>query len=421
MNTLFWIACLAQFADAKSTDPKTMGWMQGAPPPPGKVIRLEDARVFPQSRWAFSNGRQFSLTVAVPRVRSTKPLPVATRPLNSVTFHPIGSPQKTMTWQESLEANYTDGILVMHDGKIVEERYFGVLTPEKQHILFSVTKSFAGTLGAMLIAEGRLDANALAQKYVPELAGSALGDATIRQLLDMTTGPRYTEDYTDPNAGIMDFSRAANLLTRPKDYSGPETTYDYLKTLAKEHPHGERFHYKTINTDTLAWILARVTGKPLHQLLHERIWSKIGLEEEAYFRVDSVGVPFAGGGLHLTLRDMARFGEMMRLRQVVPSAVIDDIQRGGDKQKFAAAGYKTIPGWSYRNMWWVSHNANGAYMARGIHGQCIYVDPTARMVIARFASHPLAGNVNNDATTLPAFEAVARYLNANQQKPASKP
>ena len=163
----------------------------------------------------------------------------------------------------------------------------------------------------------------------------------------------------------------------------------------------------------MAWILARVTGKPLHASLHERIWSKIGLEEEAYFRVDSIGIPFAGGGLNLTLRDMARFGETMRLRgaNVIPSAVIDDIQRGADKRQFEKAGYKTLPGWSYRNMWWVSHNGNGAYMARGIHGQGIYVDPAARVVIARFASHPLAGNVNLDPTTLPAFEAVANYLN----------
>jgi CubicO group peptidase (beta-lactamase class C family) len=410
--TLALLAFLAQFADAKSTNPKAMGWMEGAPPPPGKLIRREDAMTFPQTRWAFSNTRQFSATVAVPRVRATKPLPAALRPLVQVRFKPLGSSSETsMSWEESLAANYTDGILVMHDGKIVEERYFGVLTPEKQHILFSVTKSFVGTMGATLIAEGQLDANAPAQKYVPELAGSALGDATIQQLLDMTTGPRYTEDYTDPKAGVWDFSRAANLLARPAGYNGPETTYDYLKTMVKEYPHGERFHYKTVNTDALAWILARVTGKPLQQLLHERIWSKIGLEEEAYFRVDSVGIPFAGGGLNLTLHDMARFGEMMRLRQVVPAAVIDDIQRGGDRLQFAKAGYKTLGGWSYRNMWWVSHNANGAYMARGIHGQCIYVDPTARVVIARFASHPMAGNVNLDPTTLPAFEAVAKFVN----------
>jgi CubicO group peptidase (beta-lactamase class C family) len=90
--------------------------------------------------------------------------------------------------------------------------------------------------------------------------------------------------------------------------------------------------------------------------------------------------------------------------------VVDDIARGGDPAKFAPAGYATLPGWSYRNQWWVSHNAHGVYMARGVHGQSIYVDPKAEMVIARYASHHAAGNVANDPVTLPAFMAVAKHL-----------
>jgi CubicO group peptidase (beta-lactamase class C family) len=97
-------------------------------------------------------------------------------------------------------------------------------------------------------------------------------------------------------------------------------------------------------------------------------------------------------------------------QQIVPAAVVADITKGGDRAKFAPAGYKTLPGWSYRNMWWVSHNPHGAFTARGIHGQGIYVDPAAEMVIARFASHPLAANANYDATSLPAYDAVAKHL-----------
>jgi CubicO group peptidase (beta-lactamase class C family) len=96
--------------------------------------------------------------------------------------------------------------------------------------------------------------------------------------------------------------------------------------------------------------------------------------------------------------------------QIVPKSVIDDIRKGGDRARFVSAGYQTLPGWSYRTMWWVSHNEHGAFMARGIHGQAIYVDPAAEMVIARFASHPLAGNVNLDPMSLPAYHAVARHL-----------
>jgi CubicO group peptidase (beta-lactamase class C family) len=113
---------------------------------------------------------------------------------------------------------------------------------------------------------------------------------------------------------------------------------------------------------------------------------------------------------------MARLGEMMRLggrfngQQIVPQAVVDDIRRGADPAQFAKAGYATLPGWSYRNMWWVSHNEHGAFSARGIHGQVIYIDPRAEMVIARFGSHPLASNVNFDPTSLPAFHALAKHL-----------
>jgi hypothetical protein len=162
--------------------------------------------------------------------------------------------------------------------------------------------------------------------------------------------------------------------------------------------------------------MSRVTKKSLSELLRERLWSRLGVEQDAYFTVDPVGTEFAGGGLNLTLRDMARFGEMMRLggryhgQQIVPAAVIDDIRRGGDRELFAKAGYKTLPGWSYRNMWWVSHNGDGAYSARGVHGQLIYIDPKAEMVIVRFASHPLSANANFDPTSLPAYEALARHL-----------
>ena len=134
--------------------------------------------------------------------------------------------------------------------------------------------------------------------------------------------------------------------------------------------------------------------------------------------IDSENTEFAGGGLNTGLRDLARFGEMMRNdgrfngQQIIPKAVVDDIRGGGDKAQFAKAGYPTLPGGSYRNMWWVLHNADGAFAARGIHGQTIYIDPKAEMVIARYASFPMAANAFNDPTTLPAFQALADKLMA---------
>lgn len=405
--------------DAPASDPVTMGWMVGAPPPQDKLIRFSDGSwfQFPRTRWSFSNIRQLMPTSGVRRGSGpAMTLPRAERAdIDALTFQPIGRTE-SMTWAQSLAANYTDGILILHRGRIAYERYFGALAADRQHLAFSVTKSFVSTVATTLIADGALDDGATVGSYLPELQSSAVGDATIRQLLDMTTGLDYSEDYGDPKSPVWELSRAGGFLARPPDYRGPESFFEYLKTLRKSNPHGEKFSYKTVNTDALGAVLRRVTGKPLSELLRERIFSRLGAEQDGYFTVDPTGVEFAGGGLNLTLRDLARFGELMRLQgryngqQIVPKAVIDDIRRGGDRALFAPAGYKTLPGWSYRSMWWISHNEHGAFTARGIHGQAIYVDPVAEMVIARFASHPLAANINLDPTSLPAYEAVARHL-----------
>ena len=405
--------------DAASSDPAALKWMIGAPPPPDRLIRFADGSFtrFPRTRWAFAHIRQLMPTSVVPRQDAQVcVLPRADRnDLDAVTFRPLGSSDR-ITWEDSLAANFTDGIIVLHRGQVVYERYFGVLTPYTQHIAFSVTKSFVATVAGVLTHEGVLDEDTTIARYLPELAAGGYADATIRQLLDMTTGIAYVEDYTDDSSSFWALSRAGSFCARPAGYTGPDTFWEYVQTLQKATPHGTCFAYKTVNTDTLGWILRRVTGRTLSELVRDYLWLPLGAEQDAYFTVDSAGVEFAGAGLNLTLRDMARFGEMMRLggrfngRQIVPSAVIDDILRGGDRAHFAAAGYTLLPGWSYRTMWWVTHNAHGAYTARGIHGQGIYIDPAAEMVIARFASHPLSANANLDPTSLPAYHALAQHL-----------
>jgi hypothetical protein len=368
------------YPDAVASDPAAMGWMVGSPPPPDRMVRFEDGSYwqFPALRWTVSNFRQLMPTVNVSRGLSPAvPLPVALRDdLDGVTFTPLGA-SRPMTWRESLDANYTDGILVMHRGRVVYERYFGVLKPEGQHGAMSVTKTFVGTLAAMLAAEGTLDPQRTVATYVPELAASAFGNATVRQVMDMTTGTRFSEDYADPKAEIWAHAAAGNPLPKPKDFTGPRSYHEFLRTVAPQGRHGEGFGYRTANTDALAWVLARATGRSVAQLLSDRLWSRLGTEQDAYMSVDSTGTPFAGGGLSLGLRDLARFGEMIRGdgrlngRQIIPAAAVADIRRGGDPAHFAKAGYSMLRGWSYRNMWWVTHNEHGAFMARGVHGQAL--------------------------------------------------
>ena len=404
---------------AADSDPAKMGWMVGSPPPADKMVRFGDmsAATFPQMRWALANERQLVPTSNVWLGDGpVSQLPRAERSdIDAVSFKPLGS-EAMMTWAESLQANYTDAIVVLHRGKIVYERYFGVMNPHQPHIAMSVTKSFFGTLGAMLIAEGKLDPNALVSQYIPELKDSAFGDATVRQVLDMTTGIQFSENYADPNAEIWQYARAGGVFPRPAGYSGPQTFFQYLQTVKKQGEHGQGFAYKTANADVAGWLIRRASGQTVGELLSQRIWQPLGAEQDAYMLIDSGANEFAGGGFNPALRDMARFGEMMRLdgqfngHQIVPKAVIDDIRHNGNREDFAKAHYATLPGWSYRNMWWVSNDDHGVYEARGIYGQAIYIDPKAEMVIARFASHPLAANAHNDPTTLPAFRALADHL-----------
>jgi len=407
--------------NAAASDPNLLGWMQGAPPPPELQVRFDDGGMysFPKLRWAYSNIRRLVPTTSVSRGDGpVSVLPRADRDdIDAVRFTPIGR-SDLMTWAQSLDANYTDGIVVLHRGRIVHERYFGALASHRAHIAWSVTKSFFGTIAASLVAEGRLDPQAPVSDTLPELAGTGLGSARVREVLDMTSSIHYSEDYTNPEAEIWQHGRAGSILSRPADYAGPQSFYEYLRTLRQAGPHGLAFAYKTVNTDVLGWILRRVTGVPLGELLRQRFWSLIGAEQDAELMVDSTGTEFAGGGLNCCLRDLARFGELMRNdgvfngRRLVPSAAVADIRGGADPAHFAQAGYVTLPGWSYRNMWWVSHNEHGAYCARGIHGQGIYIDPAAEMVIARFASHHIAGNMGIDPTTLPAYHALAKHLMA---------
>jgi CubicO group peptidase (beta-lactamase class C family) len=281
---------------------------------------------------------------------------------------------------------------------------------------FSMTKSYYGTLAAMLVTEGALDEQQLISHYLPELRNSGFGDATVRQVLDMTTALQYSEDYTNPKAEVFAFALAGEIFPRPHGYNGPDGFYAYLPTIQKQGEHGAQFTYKSVNTEVLGWLIARVTGRNPVQVLQERIWGRLGAEEDAYMLVDSHGTGWAAGGLNATLRDHARFGEMMRLggrfngQQIVPQSVVQAIRRGASQTDFAKAGYKALPAWSYRDQWWVSHNRHGAFAARGVHGQTIYIDPAAEMVIVRLASHPLAANANIDPISLPAYQAIADRL-----------
>ena len=404
---------------AAESDPVRLGWMQGSPPPPDRLVMQPESDYFgfPKLRWTVCHIRELVPTKQVSRgLGAPRPLPRALDAgIDGVEFTPLGGTEP-MSWEASLAANYTDGILILHEGEIVYERYSGCLDEAGSHAAMSMTKSLTGLLAEILVAEGRLDETATVASLVPELAASAFGNATVRQVMDMTTALDYSEEYADPNADIWAYSRAASPLPKPAGYTGPDGYFDYLRTVRPAGAHGRAFGYRTVNSDALGWIVARATGRDYAALLSERLWSRIGAEQDAYLTVDAKGTPYAGGGLSAGLRDLGRLGQLLLDggvsggERLFPEAVVARIRAGGDREAFARAGYPALPGGSYRSMWWVFHDPHGAFAARGVHGQTLYIDPTARMVIVRFASFPTASNREIDPTSLPAFRAVADYL-----------
>ncbi len=409
---------------AQESNPDTLGWMQGFPPAADKTIRFTDPDyfAFPKLRWTVCHFRELMPSVVVRNGNEgVSALPVdLDAGLDAVEFTPFGGGE-AMTWDAAFDANYTDGILVLHKGRIVYERYDGCLDEDTLHGAMSVTKSLTGLMAEVLVAEGKLDETAPLADVIPELGQSAFGDATVRQVLEMTTALDYSEDYSDPDAEVWTYAEAGSPLPKPEGYDGPRSYFDYLQTVEKKGTHGEVFGYKTVNSDAAGWLIARTTGSSAADYLSDRIWSKIGAEREAFYTVDSIGTPFAGGGFNATLRDMARFGQLVlnegewNGERVIPADAISRIRQGGDKGVFAKAGYDLLDGWSYRGMWWVSHDDHGSFAARGVHGQTVWIDPTADMVIVRFASNPVAANAASDPTSLPAYRAVADYLIAQEE------
>lgn len=428
VTSIFLGACVSaqsQPLDARESDPRVMGWMQGFPPADDKVITQPDSNYFsfPKLRWSVCHLREFLPTEEISSgLDAPQPLPYLSpsefadmrQAIDELTFMPLNGDEE-MSWEESLYANYTDGMLIIHNGTIVYERYFGCLEEDGKHAIMSMTKSITGLLAEIMVSEGSLDDTQLVSDVIPEIGDSAFASATVRQVMDMTTGVKYSENYSDPNADIWKYSAAASPLPKPADYEGPNGYWEYLQQVAPEGEHGAEFHYKTINSDMLGWIISRTAGKSVTDLASERLWKKMGAEQDAYQTVDGLGVPFAGGGITAGLRDLGRLGLLMlnegeiKGQRLFPAEVAKKIRAGGDQKKFGD-GFPTIPNGSYISQWWVFHNEHDAYAARGVHGQTIYVDPTANMVLVRLASYPRAQNGFIDPTSLPAYQAVAEYL-----------
>lgn len=403
-----------KFKKAGEELPQTATEMQlmvGAPPPVGKGVTVDNFLQAPYNRWSLRHLREIVPTRSVrvgDSISTFNESPVDFSDLE-VSF-PDG---RTVTVGPWLESSYSDGFIVLHKGNVVYERYYNGQTPLTQHLMFSVTKSFTGTMALMLIEKGLIDETKTVSDYVPELVGTAFGDATIRHILDMTNSIEYIEDYYNPDAHITGFLNAL--------MPGGEGLYSNLKTLVEKDSrfkHGDAFHYVTPNPEVLGWIIRRVTGTSLAASLHSMIWAPTGAEHESYYWLDCHGVEMVGGGLALSVRDAARFGQMIlqdgryNNRQVVSVDIANRIKSKRNAEVFNlycedASSGRTVYD-SYHDQWWGYAGVN-AVAGIGIHGQYIYINSDADVVIAKQSSDPEAEGVREEETAL-IMHAIATAL-----------
>ena len=324
-----------------------------------------------------------------------------------------------------LRETYSDTLVVVKDGKVVYEKYLNGMEAKRPHQMMSVTKSFAGLFGLMAIDAGQAKETDLVSKHLPELkVSTAFGDATFRQVLDMTNSMDFSEDYADPESGIVHYGGVLGLMPQVAGKKYASSIYQYLPTLQldKKHPkHGELFHYQTPKTDVVNWLTNRATNKSFENNMHDVLWSKLGTDGEAYVLLDKNGTLFAGGGLNATPYDLVRFGAMMTNdgkfngQQVVSSKTIKALSDGGNKKAFAdgpsSTGKMAEEPWSYRAQWWVRHaKGKEAFTALGIHGQWIYCDIDRGIAIIKQSSQPVSASDYFDAYNLNAYDAIIGQL-----------
>ncbi|MEO3943351.1 serine hydrolase [Paenarthrobacter nicotinovorans] len=347
-------------------------------------VTLDNWQESPFNRWGFAHISELITTATIRRGSLCQP---TSRTGSSSVRHG----EKWHGVEDFLTATQTDAIVVLQDGKVVMERYFGAFHSRDRHVLMSVSKSVCALVVGILVGRGLIDTEQSVHRYVHALKGSAYGDATVRQVLDMTAAVQYSEDYLDSDAEVQQQDRIAGW--RPKLETDAGDTYEFLTRLKPSGEHGQSFQYCSAGTDVLAWIIENVTGKRYADVVSDELWSRLLTEDDALITTDSGGFAFANGGIACTARDLAKIGQLLlddgnvNGRTVVPSWWISDTMRGGDPLLARGSAYQKVhPEGSYRNQWWVLGDERGTLYAAGIHGQFIWIDPVSNTVIAKFSS-----------------------------------
>lgn len=345
--------------------------MEEAPPSNFDRLRWKDAR---WSRWSFRNTSRFLPVAPIAPSRHPRDLPIATE------WRPAG-------FDDFLAATHATSAILMIDGGIVAQAPAEAAINATPHMLFSITKSVVGLVARLLIDRHEIDAAQPARRYLPDLASSAFGEATLEELLAMRDGVAFDESYADPDADIHVYSRG---------YWGDAQGGARARLAAlPPQPRRPGFSYRTPVADVVGAVLTAGTGERLAALVQELLWQPMGAAHPAHFVLDTAGVEIAGAGLNAAPSDLIRLAALLldggtsNGREVFPERVIDGLFDGGDPDAFAS-GYSDRPGWSYRDLWW--HMGRGRIAALGVHGQRLIIDRERRFALVRTGAQPAPDN-----------------------------
>jgi CubicO group peptidase (beta-lactamase class C family) len=386
-------------------------------------VTLDNWQSAAQLHWTFQHVAEFLPTAAISRgigpVAELPPAPA--KELTGLSEVPLydRTNGRPTTVGEVMAATATDGWIVTQRGRVLGEFYYGGMHADSSHLLMSVSKSLIAMVVGALVSNGAVNPDVELTHYVPALGHSGYAGATVRQLLDMRSGIKFSEDYLDPMSEVRLIEQAIGWAPRTVP-DLPTTMYDFLLTLQQKSPHGGPFEYRSCETDVLGWICEAASGLRMPDLMSQVLWAKLGARNDATIGVDSVGTGMFDGGINACLSDLVRFGSLflnggasLTGEQVVSLPWIADTFSGGvdSRAAFAASpGDNRMPGGMYRNQCWFPRSGNNVLLCLGIHGQMIYVNRAAHMVAAKLSSWPLPQDATKLFPTIAAFDEIAAQL-----------
>jgi CubicO group peptidase (beta-lactamase class C family) len=317
----------------------------------------------------------FRLMDRLPMIIESRPIPAGDTPRPLPEGPPLDLSAQ-LDLESYLTTQNTAALVILQDGQIRLERYGNRFTPEGRWTSFSVAKSLTSTLVGAAVADGHIDSlEDPVTKYIPGLAGSPYDDVTVAQLLTMTSGVAWNEDYEDPNSDVARFDSAEPV-------PGESSIVTYMRGLTRAHPPGEVWNYSTGETNLIGVLVSAATGKTVADYLSEKIWAPYGMEQDATWLLGSDGHEISGCCIQAATRDYARFGQFILEGAVTGAGPVvppDWLPAATTKQ--ADIGE---PGYGYGFQWWTWDD--GSFMADGIFGQGIFIDPSRGLVIASNAN-----------------------------------